>query len=116
MGALPEAFEQPHDREFFLGREPLAYPAFAQARIWLEDDVLEEEDGAVRVPEDRADLVRRFWRFVEEQAEAHRGDEAMETLLAIECFEGVLWIDDVVDWLGPRTRHLLREAKEAGLA
>jgi hypothetical protein len=52
------------------------------------------------------DVVRRFWDFVERQAQAGAGDSELETLLYLECFEGNAWIEHLREYLGPRTRVL----------
>ncbi len=95
--ALPEAFEA-EDREDF-AEDPLTYLALAQAVFWLEDAA------------DRDHAMRRFWTFIEAEALAGAGDEDLENLIMIECFEGIGWTKDVLDLLGPRTRVLLRKAE-----
>ena len=52
------------------------------------------------------DVVRRFWAFVEQQAQAGAGDSELETLLYLQCFEGNAWIAHLSAYLGPRTRLL----------
>ena len=114
MAAVPEAFAEEGDRDFYLGDEPLSYPALGAARIWLEEhaiDVSFARRPAARLRDDHADAFRRFWAFVERQAEAAADDEHLATLLQIECFEGVGWVEDLVDHLGPRTRALLGDAQ-----
>jgi hypothetical protein len=112
MAAVPEAFTDPEDHDYYL-EEPLPYVALGHARIWLEDNALKisyrREQAKVRPK--HADVVRRFWDFVETQAEGGKGDGDMETLLAIECFEGVGWVEDVAEYLGPATRALLVDAQ-----
>jgi hypothetical protein len=61
----------------------------------------------------REDVVRRFWGFVEEQAEHAADDVHLRSLLQIECFEGVGWVEDVIEYLGPRTRDVLADAHSA---
>jgi hypothetical protein len=92
--AIPEAFTDAAD----LSEEPLLYVALGDARIWLEDHA-------------HVEVVRRFWDFIEEQAQRGKGDRALETLLQIECFEGVGWVEDVSELLGPATRVLLEDAR-----
>jgi hypothetical protein len=92
IAALPEAFADPGDREEHLA-EPLPYVALGQARIWIEEHT-------------SADTMKRYWDFVEAQAVRAEGDTELETLLALECFEGVMWIDDVSEYLGPAARAL----------
>jgi hypothetical protein len=116
MDALPEAFAAPEEREHYLGDEPLAYPALGDARIWIEDHALTVSRLLrlhAQVKAERADAFARFWDFVESQALASRArdDAQLQTLLAIECFEGVGWVEDVIEYLGPETRALLLEAR-----
>ena len=117
MAAMPEAFDGPTAREDFLDDEPLTYPALGHARIWLEDHAIKVRWVPLRasVRPGREDVVRRFWAFVEDQALAGAGDVALENLLQIECFEGVGWVEDLGEYLGPRTRELLVDAQD-GLA
>src|SRR4051812_16849261 len=82
MAAVPEAFADLGDREYYLGDEPLSYPALGDARIWIEDHAL-EISGMARlhadVKRDHADAVTRFWDFVESQALAARDDTALRS-------------------------------------
>jgi hypothetical protein len=104
IAALPEAFDA-KERAYYLD-EPLPYPALGDARIWLEDHALAGlARRRAKVRPERADAFARFWDFVEAQAACD--DPDLRTLLQIECFEGVVWIDDVSEYLGPRTRALL---------
>jgi hypothetical protein len=93
----------------------LSYPALGDARIWLEDHAL-DISGVVRlqakVKSERADVFARFWDFVEAQARAARDDQTLRTLLQIECFEGVGWVEDVIEYPGPETRALLANAQQ----
>src|SRR4051794_28952868 len=91
IAALPEAFP---DRADALD-EPLPYVALGDARIWIEEHALRisRVSRRARVRPGRADALRRFWDFVEACAET--ADADMKTLLQIECFEGVEWVDDV---------------------
>jgi hypothetical protein len=117
IAAMPEAFDGPTAREDFLDDEPLAYPALGHARSWLEDDAIKVwwVPLRARVRPGCEDAVRRFWAFVEEQAQAGAGDVELANLLQIECFEGAGWVEDVGEYLGPRTRELLVDAQD-GLA
>ena len=116
MAAVPEAFADTDDHEhYYLGDEPLPYPALGDARIWLEDHALEISSMVRRhaeVKAEHAEAFARFWDFVESQARAARDDPALRTMLQIECFEGVGWVEDVVQYLGPETRELLVDAQE----
>lgn len=106
--AVPEAFPD-RSAAFDLDGEPLSYAALGDARIWLEQHALRTSilGRKATVRAEHEDVFRRFWAFVERQAEAGRGDTDLETLIQLECFEGVVWIDDVLDYLGPATRALM---------
>jgi hypothetical protein len=109
MAAVPEAFvgwsATSHDLQ---DDDPLPYRDLGHARIWLEDHAIKVAPFAwrARVRPGHEDVVRRFWGFVEEQAEAGPGDSELETLLYLECFEGNAWIEHLSEYLGPRTRLL----------
>jgi hypothetical protein len=109
MAAIPEAFTDAAD----LNDEPLPYVALGDVRMWLEDNALNIALRPMRatVRAEYVDVVRRFWDFVEWQAQRGKGDRALETLPQIECFEGVGWVEDVSELLGPATRALLEDAQ-----
>jgi hypothetical protein len=112
MAAVPEAFTD-RDAEDFR-EEPLAYTALGHVRIWLEENALQVSilpRRKARVRAQHVDVFQRFWGFVETQAGRGRGDGDLETLLQIECFEGVGWVSDVSAYLGPRTHELLLDAQ-----
>jgi hypothetical protein len=111
LAAMPELSG---DRDRYLDEQgALAYPALGDARIWLEDHAIAVRRLPLRasVRPGREDVVRRFWDFVEAQAVAAAGDDDLENLLQIECFEGVGWVEDLGEYLGPRTRELLADAQ-----
>ena len=117
MVALAEAFAEPEDHEHYLGDEPLAYPALGDARIWIEDHALAISGVSrlrAQVKGQHADAFARFWDFVGSQAHASRArdDVQLRRLLVIECFEGVGWVEDVIEHLGPETRALLLDAQQ----
>jgi hypothetical protein len=58
----------------------------------------------------RVDVVRRFWEFIEAHAQRAKDDDRLETLLQIECFEGVGWVEDVSEHLGPARSPVSRSA------
>lgn len=111
MAALPEAFAGRRDEA--PSPSPSPYSALAHARIWLEDNALRISlvPRRARLRPEQADAFRRFWDFVEDQLVEGRGDDELETLLQIECFEGVGWVEDLSEHLGPGTRALLRDAQ-----
>ena len=111
MAAVPEAFSN-SSREGYR-EEPLPYIALADARVWLEEHALDVSFRAMRatVRPEHVEVMRRFWEFVEAQAQGADGDKQLKTLLQIECFEGVGWVEDVSDYVGPVTRELLRDAQ-----
>ena len=109
IAALPEAFPDASlSRRDLEADEPLPYSALAEARIWLEDHAIKVAPFAwrARVRRGHEDVVRRFWGFVEQQAQAGAGDSELETLLYLQCFEGNAWIEHLSDYLGPRSRLL----------
>jgi hypothetical protein len=112
MRALPEAFD-----DSYLDDEPLPYAALGSARSWIEDHAIAisgiwRRRLHARVKPTGADAFARFWDFVEAQALASRHDADLRTLLQIECFEGVGWVEDVIEHLGPETRELLLDAQQ----
>lgn len=111
LAAVPEAFTDREAQD--LREEPLAYIALGHARIWLEEHALRISmvPRRARVRARHLGTFERFWDFVETQACRGRGDGDLETLLQIECFEGVGWVSDVAEHLGPRTRELLVDAQ-----
>jgi hypothetical protein len=107
--AMPEAFaDSSPSRRGLEADDPLAYAALGDARIWLEDHAIKVAPFAwrARVRRGQEDVVRRFWGFVEQRAQAGAGDSELETLLYLECFEGNAWVEHLSDYLGPRTRLL----------
>jgi hypothetical protein len=112
MKAVPEAFSEPDVEDYYLN-EPLPYVALGDTRIWLENTALDISTCPMRakVRPEHSDAFRRFWTFIEDQAHRGNGDKRLETLLQIECFEGVGWVDDVLEYLGPQTRRLLLDAQ-----
>jgi hypothetical protein len=111
MAAIPEAFPD-SARDGYL-EEPLPYIALADARVWLEEHALKISLRPMRATlrAERVETMRRFWEFIEAQALRADGDKQLKTLLQIECFEGVGWVEDVSDYVGPATRDLLRDAQ-----
>ena len=113
VGRLGEAVPEARDGRHWTAEEPLPYLALADARQWIEDHALavsgDPATAAVRVG--YVDLMRRFWEFVETEAQAGQGDRDLENLLQIECFEGVPWVEDLIEFVGPRTRELLVDAQ-----
>jgi hypothetical protein len=109
MTAIPEAFSDasPNGRELDED-DPLPYGVLGDARSWLEDHAIKVAPFAwrARVRRGQEDVVRRFWAFVEQQAQAGAGDSELETLLYLQCFEGNAWIAHLSEYLGPRTRLL----------
>jgi hypothetical protein len=107
IAAVPEAFDDVSD---YLA-EPLPYVALGDARMWLEEHALQIGvlPRRARVRPELEEAFRRFWAFVEEQA--RDADDDMKTMLQIECFEGVGWVEDVIEYVGPATRQLLADAQ-----
>lgn len=113
MAAVPEAFGDAAAREYYLEAERLTYSALGDARIWIEEHALDVSLRPRRatVHSEHVDVVRRFWDFIEVQAQSGKGGRELETLLQIECFEGVGWVEDVAEYLGPATAALLADAQ-----
>src|SRR4051794_36587531 len=85
MKALPEAFtqtnpdEQAWSDQYYLD-PPLPYVALGDARIWIEDNaVLGQAARAAHVNPEFADAFRRYWDFVEREAERARDDRLLAT-------------------------------------
>src|SRR3712207_5848802 len=91
MAAVPEAFAEEGDRDFFLGDEPLSYPAIGHARMWIKEHALAVSVAPMRarLRVAHADVFRRYWVFAEEHAERADDDPHLANLLMIELFEGV---------------------------
>jgi hypothetical protein len=65
-------------------------------------------ESTARRPEGE-DMLRRFCAYMEQViAETPEDDRGW---IMVELFEGVPWIEDVIDVLGPRTVELLRVAQ-----
>ena len=109
IAQVPEA----HDPQYWFDDDgsPLPYIALADTRTWLEDHALDIRTAPLRasVRPGSEDLFQGFWDFIEIQAAST--DRDLRNLLAIELFEGVWWTEDVMEYLGQRTRELLEEAR-----
>ena len=101
--ALPEAFagrdlEEEYHTDW---GEPehrwLAYVALADARMWIEDHALDIGvlPRVARVRPGGEDPLRRYFDYVEPLASDP--DRSMQNLLMIELFEGVVWVEDVIE-------------------
>jgi hypothetical protein len=81
--------------------------------MWLEEHAIRVDAPRRRVEvlpggEDR---LRRFFGYMEQLAADAHEDARLANLLMIELFEGVVWTDDLIEYLGPHTRALLEEAR-----
>jgi hypothetical protein len=115
--ALPEAFAGRDLVEHYHSDwgEPeerwLPYIAVADARMWIEEHALDIDVLArvARAPRRRgraATLLRLLRR-------ARGGPQRdVQNLLEIELFEGVVWVQDVIDRVGPHTRAVMARAQE----
>jgi hypothetical protein len=76
IATVPEAFTGSGDRDYYLNDEALSYPALGHARSWLEDNTLRIWILPMRahVRPEHVDVFRRFWDFIEEQAQSGKGD------------------------------------------
>jgi hypothetical protein len=108
--ALPEAFAGRDLREeYFDDGVWLRYIALPHARSWIEDNAIRVAILRQHVTVLREDALRRFFDYVEQVADG--ADDATQTLLMIELFEGTVWTEDVREYLGPHTQALLEEAR-----
>jgi len=116
--ALPEAFAgRDLAADYYSDEgEPeqrwLPYVAVADARMWVEEHVLQIDPVAcvARVRPGREDALRRYFEYFETLAPDLERD--MQNLLEIELFEGVVWVQDVIDYVGPQTRAVMGRAQE----
>jgi hypothetical protein len=116
--ALPEAFEGRDLVEHYYSEwgEPeqrwLPYIAVADARMWIEEHVLAIDPLArvARVRPGGEDALRRYFDYFEGLASDLQRD--VQNLLEIELFEGVVWVQDVIDYVGPHTRAVMARAQE----
>ena len=85
--------------------------ALADAVQWIEREALivkRRRESTARRPE-RADVLRRFFAYIE-QAIADTPDDDRGWIM-VELFEGIPWVEDVIDVLGPQTVEQLRVAQ-----
>jgi hypothetical protein len=116
--ALPEAFEGRDLVEHYSseGDDPaqrwLPYIAVADARMWIEEHALDIDPLArvARVRPGDEDALRRYFDYFEALASDLERD--VQNLLEIELFEGVVWVQDVIDYVGPHTRAVMARAQE----
>jgi hypothetical protein len=118
IAALPEAFAGRDLIEHYYsdGGEPeerwLPYIAVADARMWIEEHALDIDALArrARVRPGGEDALRRYFDYFESLASDLERD--VQNLLEIELFEGVVWVQDVIDYVGPDTRAVMRRAQD----
>ncbi len=116
--ALPEAFEgRDLVEEYYSDSgEPdqrwLAYIAVADARIWIEEHALRIDvpRRVARVRPGREGALRRYFDYFETVAANLERD--VQNLLEIELFEGVVWVQDVIEYVGPHTRAVMSRAQD----
>jgi hypothetical protein len=116
--ALPEAFEGRDLVEHYYSDwgEPeqrwLPYIAVADARTWIEEHVLDIDPLArvARVRPGGQGALRRYFDYFEALAPDLERD--VQNLLEIELFEGVVWVQDVIDYVGPHTRAVMARAQD----
>ncbi len=110
---FPEAFDAagfPLD-DYLDDDDVDAYAALGRVRTHLEQQMLQFHPLRHRASV-RLGCEQRFaqlWGLIEEAL--LDADDQLKTVLMIELFEGVGWTEDVLQYLGPRTRELLREAQ-----
>jgi hypothetical protein len=119
--ALPEAFadtdldaEYNYSAETAAGEDPWVRSiALADAVKWIEDGALDvvRRRETVAVRPGGGDQLRRFFGYME--GVVARAERPADTnWIAVEMFEGIPWIEDVISYLGPQTTALLREAQD----
>jgi hypothetical protein len=85
--------------------------ALADAVQWVEGNalVVHRRRESTKRPPEGADALRRFFAYMEQViADAPEDDRGW---IMVELFEGVPWIEDVIDVLGPKTIESLRVAQ-----
>jgi hypothetical protein len=115
--ALPEAFAGLDlEEEFCTDRGApeqrwLAYVALPVARSWVQEKAIRINPlrRVARVRRGGEEALRRYFAFFEPLAADP--DPGMQNLLMIELFEGVVWVEDVIEYVGPNTRALLTRAR-----
>src|SRR4051812_36462232 len=85
--------------------------ALADVMRWLEDEALVVKRRKASTAIRRPDVLRRFFAYMEEVLADHAGDSGRGWIM-VELFEGIPWVEDVIDFLGPQTVALLREAQD----
>jgi hypothetical protein len=117
--ALPETFAGRDLVEaYYVDWEPnparrwLAYIAVPDARTWIERNALDIDHVAcvARVRPGGEDALRRYFDYFESLAPDP--DRDVQNLLMIELFESVVWVQDVIEYVGPHTRAVMRRAQE----
>jgi hypothetical protein len=58
----------------------------------------------------REDALRRYFDYFETLAPDLERD--VQNLLEVELFEGVVWVQDVIDYVGPHMRAVMGRAQE----
>ena len=116
--ALPEAFAGRDLVEHYYSSSGehqerwLPYIAVADARMWIEEHALDIDALAcvARVRPGGEDALRRYFDYFEGLAPDLERD--VQNLLEIELFEGVVWVQDVIDYVGPHTRAVMARAQD----
>jgi|tagenome__1003787_1003787.scaffolds.fasta_scaffold20972830_4 hypothetical protein len=85
--------------------------ALADAVEWMEDQALMVKRRKASTAIGRPDVVRRFFAYMEQVLIDHPGNSDRGWIM-VELFEGIPWVEDVIDFLGPQTVALLREAQD----
>jgi len=85
--------------------------ALADAVRWIEDHALivKRRRMSTSVRPGGADPLDRFFAYIEEHLRSAPAQD--RGWISVELFEGIPWVEDVLDHLGPRTVELLREAQ-----
>lgn len=116
---LPDAYDfaddmTPRDRQRYPDDDGWATTiALADAMRWLETEalVVDRRRRSTTVPPGSVEALRRFFAYVEQAITDCEPDQ--RGWIMVELFEHVPWTEDVVEYLGPETVGLLRQAQQA---
>lgn len=85
--------------------------ALADAVTWMEAEALVVDRRQASTAVRRPDVLQRFFAYIEGVLVEHASDRDRGWIM-VELFEGIPWVEDVIDFLGPHTTALLRDAQD----